>query len=451
MEKVPVYEVDIEGTNDEGQPLGVDMIAFTSRPAIKVKGVAFEAETKQFFSDNVKYRIAAPAMIPMEIYRKADEDMGEHYVKFTEDEIEKIYSRFMENLTNRDLFNLEHNAEKKVPAYILEAWLVENPKQDKSYSTFGIECPKGTLFVVSQVTDPAYYESLVANGQVGYSVEGFLGLKMSEQKPNYADVIVLDGDKSLMLKRKDNDTFEPSVWGFAGGKIEGDETLERAAIRELAEETGLAYDELMPVDSIDNGDGTTSFYFVADYKKNSGSLLLSAEHITHKFVTTEELASMDVILKQNQRFIDVINKAKNMSKKITLPDGEHKIGKMIYTVVNGEFTEVKEEEMAETAAPTEEEKPTEDAPAEEVAAAETPAPEGETSGALTDAQKAEIMALIKPMIDELTSIIAETKQLAEGEPAVEEEIKEPAKTEMSAHEKFMAFYENTIVKSETEK
>jgi hypothetical protein len=326
MEKVPVYEVDIEGTNDEGQPLGIDMFAYTAIPAIKVKGVAFEAETKQFFSDNVKYRIAAPAMIPMEIYRKADEDMGEHYVKFTEDEIEKIYSRFMENLTNRDLFNLEHNAEKKVPAYILEAWLVENPKQDKSYSTFGIECPKGTLFVVSQVTDPAYYESLVANGQVGYSVEGFLGLKMSEQKPEI-----------------------------------------------------------------------------------------------------------------------------KMEKKITLPDGEHKIGKMIYTVVNGEFTEVKEEEMAETAAPTEEEKPTEDAPAEEVAAAETPAPEGETSGALTDAQKAEIMALIKPMIDELTSIIAETKQLAEGEPAVEEEIKEPAKTEMSAHEKFMAFYENTIVKSETEK
>lgn len=321
MEKVPVFEVDTDGTNDNGEPLGIDVIAFTSRPAIVVKGVAFNADAKpMYFADEMKYRIAAPAMIPMEIYRKADDDMGEHYVKFTEEEIEKIYSRFMQNLTNRDLFNLEHNADKKVPAYILEAWIVENPKQDKSYSTFGVEVPKGSLFVVSQVTDKEYYNELVKNGQVGYSVEGFLGLKMNEQ----------------------------------------------------------------------------------------------------------------------------VNENKNdMSKKITLPDGEHKIGKMVYTVVNGEFTEVKEEEtpvpaeeeMAEDSAPDEEPKPDE----EEMA--ETPAPD-EEGGALTDAQKAEIMAIVKPMIDELTTIIAEVKSLVEGDPEVEDKVNEPAKTEMSAHERFMKFMES---------
>jgi hypothetical protein len=34
--------------------------------------------------------------------------------------------------------------------------------------------------LTSQVTDKEYYDSLVESGQVGYSIEGFLGLKLSE-------------------------------------------------------------------------------------------------------------------------------------------------------------------------------------------------------------------------------------------------------------------------------
>jgi hypothetical protein len=86
----------------------------------------------------------------------------------------------MQNLQNKDIFNLEHEAEEKVPAYILEAWIVENPKKDKAFTTYGIEVPKGTLMLTSQVTDKEYYDSLVESGQVGYSIEGFLGLKLSE-------------------------------------------------------------------------------------------------------------------------------------------------------------------------------------------------------------------------------------------------------------------------------
>jgi hypothetical protein len=124
-------------------------------------------------------RIVAPAMIPMSIYRR-DEDGTEYDVLFTEEVIESIHAKFMQNLQNKDIFNLEHEAEEKVPAYILEAWIVENPKKDKAFTTYGIEVPKGTLMLTSQVTDKEYYDSLVESGQVGYSIEGFLGLKLSE-------------------------------------------------------------------------------------------------------------------------------------------------------------------------------------------------------------------------------------------------------------------------------
>ena len=177
----PCYKITIEDAYSDGEDLGMEMIAYTNKPAIKVKGMAFNSHAiPMSFSDNVKMRIVAPAMIPMEIYRK-DEDGSEYDVQFTAEVIEAIHSKFMLNLQNKDIFNLEHDATEKVPAYILEAWIVDSPKNDKAFTTYGIEVPKGTLMLTSQVTDKEYYDKLVESGQVGYSIEGFLGMKLSEQ------------------------------------------------------------------------------------------------------------------------------------------------------------------------------------------------------------------------------------------------------------------------------
>ena len=194
MEGLPTYKITIdEAYNDGEQPLGVDAIAFTSNPAVLVKGVAFKSQEKSHFADEKKYRITAPAMIPMDIYRN-DDDMGEYYVQFSKDEIDTIFKEFMLNLNNQNLFNLEHEGDKIVPAYILEAWLVDNPEADKAKSTFGISVPKGTLMMTAQITDTDYYNKLVEAGQVGFSIEGFLGLKLSNQKQTY---MLPDGEHTL--------------------------------------------------------------------------------------------------------------------------------------------------------------------------------------------------------------------------------------------------------------
>jgi len=181
---IPTYKITIDPEYAEnGQDLGIEQIAFTATPAIKIKGFSFNSQAKPlFFSDELKYRITAPALIPMEIYR-FDEDTKEEYnVKFTKEEIEKIHGKFMQQMVNRDLFNLEHDQSMTVPAYVLEAWIVDNPKKDKAYSSFGIEVPEGTLMVTAQVTDKEYYAELVAQEQIGFSIEGYLGMKLNEQK-----------------------------------------------------------------------------------------------------------------------------------------------------------------------------------------------------------------------------------------------------------------------------
>jgi hypothetical protein len=190
---IPIYKITIDPEYSDGEELGIEQIAFTSTPAIVTKGMAFDEHKKLFFSDDLKYRVVAPAMIPMEIYRN-DEDGDEYYVQFSVETIENIHSKFMKDLSNRNVFNLEHDTDKTVPAYVLEAWVVQEPKLDKAYSSYGIEVPKGTLMVTAQVTDKDYYNELVKNEQIGFSIEGFLGLKLSNQLNNKYSMKLPDGE-----------------------------------------------------------------------------------------------------------------------------------------------------------------------------------------------------------------------------------------------------------------
>jgi len=205
----PCYKITIDPEYSDGEDLGWEMTAFTNKPAIKIKGMAFHTAIPMTFSDDVKMRIVAPAMIPMQIYRR-DEDGSEYDVEFTAETIEAIHSKFMKNLRNKDIFNLEHDAEEKVPAYILEAWIVDSPKTDKAFTTYGIEVPKGTLMLTSQVTDKEYYNNLVESGQVGYSIEGFLGMKLSELlKLNTNTMKLPDGEHRI----------EDKIYVIANGEV----------------------------------------------------------------------------------------------------------------------------------------------------------------------------------------------------------------------------------------
>lgn len=205
---LPIYKITIEPEYSDGEDLGIEQIAFTSNPAIKVKGMAFNQSQKLMFADDVKYRVTAPAMIPMEIYRR-DDETGEYYVQFTAETIEQIHVKFMQDLKNRDIFNLEHDQSKQVPAFILESWIVDNPEYDKAFTTFGIEVPKGTLMLTAQITDKEYYNELVKNEQIGFSIEGFLGLKLSNQINKYNMNKLPDGEHLI----------EGKIYVVKGGEI----------------------------------------------------------------------------------------------------------------------------------------------------------------------------------------------------------------------------------------
>lgn len=248
---LPKYKITIDEAYGDGEDLGISQIAFTATPAIKVKGMAFSSNEKRYFTDDVKMRIAAPALIPMEIYR-CDED-GEYFAEFTVEEIEKLASKFMANLTNSGKFNLEHKEGDVAPAYILEAWIVNDPTADKAKSTFNIDVPKGTLMIVSQVTDLDYYNQLVANGQVGFSIEGFLGLKLSEQIEKHKNKFTME-NKPTTLPEGTKFEVDGIKYIVKDGKVMT-EALEEAVVADTTEaQMALPLDEIpaeeMPVEEM---------------------------------------------------------------------------------------------------------------------------------------------------------------------------------------------------------
>lgn len=314
MDGLPTYKITIdEAYNDGTEPLGVDAIAFTANPAVLVKGVAFKSQERSHFADEKKYRITAPAMIPMDIYRR-DDEMGEYYVQFSEVEIDTIFKDFMLNLNNRNLFNLEHEGDQIVPAYILEAWLVDNPEADKAKSTFGISVPKGTLMVTAQITDTDYYNKLVEAGQVGFSIEGFLGLKLSNQiKTNN---MLPDGEHTLedgtMIVVKDGQVVDVQIPTTEEQvmEVEASTEVELADTTEVTEES-VKEEEVVEVEAaIDPAADSEAILAIVTplLEQRIAEVLQVIADVKNELTQTEEAAPVEEVkMTAAQKFNNVVN------------------------------------------------------------------------------------------------------------------------------------------------
>jgi hypothetical protein len=179
--KLPIYQISLDPSlSEDGQDLGMTMVAYTSTPAIMTRGMAFDVVKSMVFADELKYRLAAPALIPdLPIYRE-DPELGAYEVVFSKEVIEKLRQDFMLN-KSQAVFNLDHNSDNVAPSYILDSWITGPSESDPSFTKYGIKVPEGSWFIVSQFTDKDFFKNeIMGKDRVGYSIEGFLGLSLSK-------------------------------------------------------------------------------------------------------------------------------------------------------------------------------------------------------------------------------------------------------------------------------
>lgn len=182
--KLPVYNCIVDESTEDAT--GVYAISFVDCPANEVEFVKLRRQQSvELMRDEQKQILTGVVLMPDQlIYRKSPQ-MGEYYIKFSAQEIEKIARKMMR--TGVALHNTTHQHQLPLKDnYMTELWIVENPDQDKSHALGFDNLPQGTLMCSYKIGDKKYWDEQVMAGHVrGFSLEGLFNqeIALSKYKP----------------------------------------------------------------------------------------------------------------------------------------------------------------------------------------------------------------------------------------------------------------------------
>ena len=187
--------------NDETS--GIEAISVVETPAIEENFVALNKHELQLKEVNKEKRILmGAALIPdKSIYRRNDKG-DEYYIYFSKDTVRKASELFFKRSNHK---NATYEHKQPIEGMtIVESWIVENTKQDKS-ALYGLNLPVGTWAVSMKVDNDEIYEK-AKNGEVkGFSIEGYFAdkLDMSSQSiEEYERQLTIEELKEIISEEK---------------------------------------------------------------------------------------------------------------------------------------------------------------------------------------------------------------------------------------------------------
>ena len=167
MAKVEIIELLIDETKLEA---GINAVSVVESPAIEENFIALkkhEVELKEV--DTEKRILMGAALVPnKQIYRRNKDK--EFYIYFSEDTVRKASELFLMR-SNQNNATLEHERKMLDGMSVVESWIIEDEKQDKS-AKYGFNLPKGTWMISMKVNNDEIWQK-VKDGEVkGFSIEG---------------------------------------------------------------------------------------------------------------------------------------------------------------------------------------------------------------------------------------------------------------------------------------
>ena len=172
----------IELVIDEmAEHFGVDAISVVKFPAIEENFVYFNNDFLSLAKvDEEQKQLVGAVLIPDKKIPRLNKETNEEYdVYFTKETIKQAQKLFMANLRNNN-----HTLEHKDPIEgltVVESWIKENKKYDKSNMYGFNNMPVGTWFVqVSAENNPEIWEKIKNKEVRGFSIEGYFTDKLIE-------------------------------------------------------------------------------------------------------------------------------------------------------------------------------------------------------------------------------------------------------------------------------
>lgn len=168
--KIPIYNAQV----GEADGTGIYAISFVESPAVERNFVALakQAANVKLNLNSHKQILTGVVLIPEQLIYRNDDQMGEYYIKYSAQDIERIAIEMMRS--GVALSSTTHQHEKPLAGnYLVECWTVADPKRDKAVALGLGELPKGTLLASYKITDAKYWRDEVLTGNVkGFSLEG---------------------------------------------------------------------------------------------------------------------------------------------------------------------------------------------------------------------------------------------------------------------------------------
>ena len=179
-----VIELVIDEDSDE---IGVQAISVVNSPAVEVDWIALNKQVMLKASDDEKRIITGVALIPSKQSYRFDEQMGEYYIFFSKETIEKASQLFLKE-SNQNNATYEH-AYDFDGGVVVESWLVSDPNMDKS-KHYGFDVPKGTWMISMKIDNDKVWQDVKSQKIKGFSIEGFFSDKLQMNKLSKEEMLV---------------------------------------------------------------------------------------------------------------------------------------------------------------------------------------------------------------------------------------------------------------------
>jgi hypothetical protein len=176
--------------DETAEHFGVDAISIVKFPAIEENFVFFNNDFLSLAKiDEEQKQLIGAVLIPDKKIPRLNKETNEEYeVFFTKETIRQAQKLFMSSLNNNN-----HTLEHKEPVQgltVVESWIKENKKYDKSNMYGFNNMPIGTWFVqVSAENNPDIWEKIKNKEVRGFSIEGYFTDQLIEQSK---EVDILD-------------------------------------------------------------------------------------------------------------------------------------------------------------------------------------------------------------------------------------------------------------------
>ena len=160
--------------DEDLEEAGIEAISVVENPAIKENFVFLSEQRRIALTevDKEKGILMGPALIPnQKIYRQGATEEDDYYIYFSEDTVRKASELFLKK-NNQKNSTYEHQNEMLEDMTVVESWIIEDSKKDKS-ALYGYDLAEGT-WMISVKTENEEIKEKARNGDIkGFSIEGY--------------------------------------------------------------------------------------------------------------------------------------------------------------------------------------------------------------------------------------------------------------------------------------